>query len=108
MEEIVLTLNEGHFTNVCKNGSILWVIANAANVNDVYDNNNIKYHVFQLVDITELKQTEKELELRNFKLQNLAQELSVAKEKKLVIASLSFSKAMELYNSFNCCSFLIL
>ena len=22
MEEIVLTLNEGHFTNVCKNGSI--------------------------------------------------------------------------------------
>ncbi len=66
---------------VCKNGSILWVIANAANVNDVYDNNNIKYHVFQLVDITELKQTEKELELRNFKLQNLAQELSVAKEK---------------------------
>lgn len=65
---------------VCKDGTQIWVLSNSVAVNDA-QNKKVEYVVCQFIDITELKNKELELEDKNSKLEKLADDFSLAKEK---------------------------
>lgn len=65
---------------VNKNGDLIWAIINSVVVKNEQKEDGI-YMVSQLVDITERKQKQKELEENNKKLEKLTNELYLAKDK---------------------------